>query len=73
MPKTSGRTGRQGQGQLPFGLLIASGMFNRLVPGSPANPYLGACDRRFKRGGTGFGAIRKGFELAGDLGKVQFG
>ena len=67
MPKLSGRTGRQGQGQLPFGLLIASGMFNRLVPGSPAVPYLGACERCFKRGSIGFGAIGDSFEASGKI------
>ncbi len=65
MPKLSGRTSKQGQGQLPFGLLIASGMFNRLVPGSPAVTYLGACSRRFKRFGAGLDAGGQGFELLG--------
>ena len=48
------------------GLLIASGIFDQLVPGSPAKFYLGVRCRRFKRGCTGFDAGGQGFELLGD-------
>ena len=39
--------GRQGRDS-PLGLLIAPGILLRLVPGSPANPYLGSRGRALK-------------------------
>ena len=39
--------GRQGRDS-PLGLLIAPGILMRLVPGSPAAPYLGCAGARLK-------------------------
>lgn len=44
-----------------LGLLIASGIFKRLVPGSPAASYLGCVARRLKLCCTGFQPIGKFF------------
>jgi len=48
MHRTSGRTRDPGRDS-SHGLLIASGMFCRLVPGSPANAYVGLLRAGLKR------------------------
>ena len=59
-----------------LGLLIASGIFDRLVPGSPAAPYLG-CDRRarnafaFQLVGAFLQQPGKAFECRGEVGIVE--
>ena len=45
-----------------LGLLIASGIFKRLVPGSPANPYLGGARRCLKQVGGFFEFFGNHFE-----------
>ena len=47
------------------GLLIASGIFKQLVPGSPANPYLGTLEAALKLDRTIFQCLGKKFELRG--------
>jgi len=49
-----------------LGLLIASGIFAWLVPGSPVVTDLGACGLTFKLGCRFFGACSDRFELLGE-------
>ena len=50
------------------GLLIASGIFDRLVPGSPATAYLGRRCLTLKLGDTIFEQFGKPFERRGEVG-----
>lgn len=56
-----------------LGLLIASGMFKRLVPGSPAAVYLGCLRLALKLVGTILQQIGKVFQRRGQIRVEQHG
>ena len=50
-----------------LGMLIASGMFNQLVPGSPAAAYLGVSETALKLARTIFYSVGQFLQLVGDM------